>query len=483
MIVILCAGAVAVAHGRAAHSDDVIRDRETYFENQSSQTPQSVIPPPEVERQLLAQRMDITTIPTDVGENKWWQRFGDHVLDSLMERAMENNYDVAMAARRVMIARAALTSARSAYYPTLSLGVAWTADRTSGRLGRVAAEATNSSHFAAQAQLSWEVDVFGKVTGSVRAASASVRVSRAERDGVILSLQAQLADAYFNLRVYQAQLAVALSHAEQQAAVVDVAVARYEAGLASMLDVAQAREVYFSTRASIPPLRTSIHTTINSIALLVADESPTIAESLAVSSPIPGYILPIASEPGTVSLRNRPDVVQAERQIDVYAAQLGVARKDYLPTLSLTGSIGLAGHRIDDLPHKSALIYELAPTLSWTAFDGFSRRAAVQTARQNMENAIDNYNLTLMTARFEVDNALTTYRNTLTYIDMLGDVVEQCARAEELSIEKYKRGLAPFINVANAQITYLENQKSVIEAQGQALTAIVSYYKAIGGDF
>lgn len=180
-------------------------------------------------------------------------------------------------------------------------------------------------------------------------------------------------------------------------------------------------------------------------------------------------------------LRRRPDVVQAEEEIGVYAAELGIARKDYLPTLSIEGSIGTAAHRPGDLFSGPSFTYSIAPTLSWTIFDGLSRRYNVASARKSMENAIDNYNLTVLNAFEETDNALSTYFSTLKYIRSLDDLVEAGRDYDRLSLDQYKSGLTSFINVANAQLSYLSYQNTLIEAKGQALTALVDLYRALGG--
>ncbi len=414
-------------------------------------------------------------------EGRWWKRFNDPLLDSLIEVGLQRNYDVAMATRRIDIARAAVGTARASYFPTFNLGIGYTRDRASGRLTGATGQAATTSYMNGTVSMSWEIDVFGKITQQVKSKRAAVQVSRAERAGVKVSLEAQIADAYVSLRVKQAQIKVANEHSASQLKALKIAEARFETGLASMLDVDQARTVYYNTIASIPMLESSIHTSINAIAVLLAENPENLYEELSTPAPLPSYIQLVATGVPADLLRRRPDVVQAEEEIAVYAAELGIAKKDYLPTLTINGSVGTAAHRLGDLFDGPAFTYNVAPTLSWTIFDGMARRHNLVAAKQNMQIAIDNYNLTVMTAFQETDNALSTYFANIKYIKALDDLVSSSRDYDRLSLDQYKNGLTAYINVANAQMSYLTYQNTILEARGQALSALIDLYKALGG--
>lgn len=317
----------------------------------------------------------------------------------------------------------------------------------------------------------------------VKSARAGLRASSAELASVRLSIVAQLVTAYIDLRMAQNELEVANEHAASQKAVMKIAEARWEAGIASMLDVAQARTVYYSTTAGIPLLDNTIHADINAIAVLLGTNPETLRQTLSEHKPMPTFNHLIQAGIPADLISRRPDIVQAQAQIESMAASLGIARKDYLPSLTLNGSIGTSAHDIGDMFGKQSLQYSIAPTLSWTVFDGLGRKYATAAAKANLQAAIDNYNLTVLNAYTETDNAIASYFNTLKYISSLDTVVAESARAEKLSIEKYKDGVAAFINVANAEMSYLENRNSLILAKGKAMAALVDIYKAVGGDF
>lgn len=414
-------------------------------------------------------------------ESKWWQRFDDAILDSLIETGLENNYNVTMATRRIAIARDAVGTARASYYPNFSLGIGYENTRSSGLLYGRKGSASTASYFSGSVSMSWEVDIFGKITEQVKAKKAAVKVSRVEREGVLLSLAAQIATTYFDLRVCQEEIKVANEHAESQLKALKIARARFETGLASKLDVDQAQTVYYNTTSLIPGLENSVRQNINALSVLLAESPETVQKMVGQSAPLPSYFHLVTTGVPADLLRRRPDIVEAEKEIDEYAAQLGIAKKDYLPSLTIDGSVGVAAHNVGDIFKGPAFQYSIAPTLSWTIFDGLSRRYNVASARENMEVAIDNYNLTVMTAFEETDNALGTYFSDLKYIEILDKLVSSSRDYDLLSIDQYKNGLTAFINVADAQVSYLSNQNTLIEAKGQALTALVDLYKALGG--
>lgn len=417
----------------------------------------------------------------ETSDPRWWQRFDDKMLDSLMEVALANNYDIRMAAKRIEIAQAALGSARSGFYPTVGVSASYTRGQNSGLAASRHGEASDYGYFNAGVNMNWEIDLFGRINSQVKAAKGNLMLSRAERSAVKVSLEAQIASAYVKLRVLQAQLQVANEHSERQLESLDIAKARFEADLASMMDVNQASQVYYSTIAQIPLLENNIHNTITIISVLLGKAPESLMAALEPARPMPGYVQIVAAGTPLDLLRRRPDVVEAEEQIGICATKLGIAKKDWLPTLSLAASAGTQAHDARDLFKSNSFTYSVVPTLSWTIFDGFARKYNIASARLDMENAIDNYNFTVLTAVREANNALSTYFADLKYIDKQIEVVNAGAGYADRAFENYRSGLSPYINVADAQMTYLENMNTLISAKGQALDALIDLYKALGG--
>ena len=410
------------------------------------------------------------TLPSD---DAWWRDFGDPTLDSLISMAEERNFDLSMASRRITQARQAVKAARAAYYPTIGASAGWQRSH--------AASATTGG-YSLDLQASWEIDLFGKVTGNVRQQSAALQATRAQYTAAMISLCSEVAITYFDLRLAQAQKVVADEHIARQQRIVNIARARHEAGLASQLDVAQALTVLYSTQATLPLLHTQLRTDINALATLcgvyAADIEPML-EARTAQQPDCRRII-AAGIPAEL-LRRRPDIIEAEASVARAAAALGVAKKDYLPTLAITGSIGTASARPRDLFSDGSLTWSVAPTLSWTVFDGLARSASVASARAEMESQIDNYNATVHNAVQEVDNALNAYSDYMRQYAILEDVVTQSRISLDLSVDQYKQGLSPFTNVVDAQMNYLEYTNSLLSAKGDALVALASLYRALGG--
>ena len=188
-------------------------------------------------------------------EDAWWKTFGDNTLDSLIDMAEKENYNLSAALARIEMAKKTLDAAKSAYFPTINLSAGWSKGQSSGASGPVVAKSSPYDYFSLGASMQWEIDLFGKITQNVKANKAAFNATRAEYDGVMVSLAANVAKAYINLRTYQNELQVANSHLEEQEKVLKLVEARFHAGLASGLEVSQSRTVVVSTKHPFLRLR------------------------------------------------------------------------------------------------------------------------------------------------------------------------------------------------------------------------------------
>lgn len=409
------------------------------------------------------------TLPTD---DNWWQRFDDPLLDSLIVEGEEANFNLSEAGHRREIARLAMLQADSGYFPAFSASASY---------GRVRQQGVDANSFSLGADMSWEIDVFGKVSAGVKAKREAYRASRADYTSAMISVAAQIATYYIDYRVTQQHIAIAREHLESQSRVLEIAQARFEAGLASKLDVAQAKTVYYTTQTTLPQLEASLTQTVNALSTLLGVYPDTLEPRLTAPKPLPNYELLVPAGVPTDLLRRRPDIAAAEATLAQYAAEVGIAKKDFLPTLSLAGSIGVTSPKAKDLFKHQSFRYSIAPTLSWTIFDGFNRKYAVAQAKEQMMAGIDAYNLTVMTAVSEVNNALASYRSALLTYDYSKLSFEQSGEAFKLSVDQYKEGLSDFNNVMNAQIDWLNSANTMATAKGNALVSLIDLYKALGG--
>lgn len=420
--------------------------------------------------------------PQPIGNSpsrSWWTNFNDSTLDSLIYLGQNNNLNLAQALRNVEIARQNVRQAKSAYYPQLSLGLGWDRARTSAFTSSSPSVSMTQSYFSMGVNMSWEIDLFGRITAKVKESKGAFKASREDYDWMCVTIAAEIATYYMDLRTLQQEFIVTSDHIVQQERVLKITEARYEAGLASKLDVAQAKTVYYSTKSSLCNLETQIITDINAIAVLTASYPQEMQQWLAPASPQPSadWTLDVTIDPEM--LRNRPDVKEAEYQVQEYAAALGYEKKQWLPSLSLSAGVGTESWHLKDLFKHDSFTYSIAPQLSWTIFDGLSRDASIAAAREQLLSSVDNYNLTLLTAVQEVENALTSYSQAVKYEQEIAVVLENAELAYKLALDRYKQGLDAFINVSDAQITVLQYANELVIARGNVLTSLVALQKSL----
>lgn len=410
-------------------------------------------------------------LPMSPDVDGWQSLMNDPQLDSLMVLASEANYDIKEAATRRSIAANSIRQARAAYLPELNVSAGFTHARE---------QAVSSNRYNIGADMSWEIDIFGRVSSAVKQKKATYRASAAELQGAKLSVAAEMANYYVNLRLLQARIAMTEEHVARQKKVVSIAEARHEAGLVSKLDVTQARTVLHTTEATLPPLRSELRSTMTAIAALLGTYPDSIPLDLTTPAPLPSARIPAPGVPADL-IRRRPDIIAAEAQLAASAAAVGIAKKDFLPVLSLEGSIATAAAKPGDLLTGRSISYSIAPTLSWTAFDGLSRRYGLEQARLEMENEINNYNLTVINAVGEVDNAFASYLSAEETARINEQLITEAEESLTLSLDLYKQGLTAFTNVVDAQVSLLSAANAQLTARGNSLIAIINLYKALGG--
>lgn len=360
------------------------------------------------------------TLPVD---DQWWKSFGDTTLDSLISIAVDRNYSVLTAIDRMNMAKAGLRMERSGFFPTVGINAGWTRQQTSGNTSEL--PQSTQHYYDVSANMSWELDIFGSIRQRVKAQKETFAASKEEYTAVMVSLSAQVASSYIQLRELQQELKVVERNCASQAAVLKITEVRYNTGLVSKLDVAQAKSVYFSTKASIPQLESGINQYITSLAVLLGTYPQEIRPVLERVGELPDYMEPISIGIPADLLMRRPDIRSAEHQINAQAASLGASKSDWLPQVFIKGSVGYASKDFKDLTKHKSFTYEIAPALSWTIFSGGKLVNATKSARAQLDEAIDQFNQTVLTAVQETDNAMTAYRSSIKQIVALREVRNQ----------------------------------------------------------
>ena len=413
-------------------------------------------------------------------DDQWWKSFGDATLDSLITLAMNRNYSVLMAVNRMDQAKASLRVAQSNFYPAFTMDAGWSRKQTSGNTGTGSPRSWNG-YYDASVNMSWQVDVFGNIRQRVKAQKESFSASREEYNATMVSLCAQVATAYFNLRQTQQELEVLRHNATSQEAVVKITEVRYTTGLVSKLDVAQAKSVYYSTLASIPAVEADVISYMNTLAVLIGTYPQEVTNALHGTCALPDYVEPVGvGIPGQLLLR-RPDVRSAERQVNAKVALLGAAKTDWLPSFFLNGSFGYASYDLKDLNKRNSLTWSIAPSVTWTIFDGGERINNVRLQKAELDETINQFNEVVLTAVQEVDNAMSAYKNSIKQIVACKEMFHQAEEVFNLSLDLYKQGLTPFQNVLDAQRSLLSYEDSLVKVKGYSLICLVQMYQALGG--
>ena len=425
------------------------------------------------EKDMLFQQV----LPVD---DQWWKVFEDATLDSLIHLAMEQNPSVLMAINRIDQAKAQWRISQSDFYPSLTFNGGWTRQQTSGNLGTGSPQAW-TGYYSASVQMSWQLDVFGVIRQKAKAQKELYAASKEEYNATMVSLCAEVASAYFNLREVQQELDVLRRNAVSQEAVVKITESRYKTGLVSKLDVAQAKSVYYSTLASIPTTEANVIQYLNTLAVLLGLYPQDVTDALSDTKPLPDYMEPVGvGVPGELLLR-RPDVRGAERQVNAQAALLGASKRDWLPEFFLNGSFGYASDDLKDVGKKRSMTWSIAPSMTWNLFNGGRNLQEERLQRAQLDESINQFNQTVLTAVQEVDNAMSAYKNSIKQIVACKEMLYQGKEAFDLSLDLYKQGLTPFQNVLDAQRSMLTYENTLVKAKGYSLVCLVQMYQALGG--
>ena len=410
-----------------------------------------------------------------LGGMDWRELFTDPHLQALIGQGLQNNTDYQSAQLRVEEAEATLLSAKLAFLPSFALAPQGTVSSFDSH------KATQT--YSLPVTASWELDVFGSIRQRVKAQRETFMASKEEYTSVMVSLCAQIASAYIGLRELQQELSVVTHNCHTQAAVLNITEVRYKTGLVSKLDVSQAKSVYYSTKASIPQLEAGINQYITTLAILLGTYPQHIRPILEKPSKLPDYMEPIGIGVPADLLLRRPDIRQAERQVNAQAATLGASQSDWLPQVFLKGSIGYSSHDLKDLTKRNSMTFEIAPSISWTLFSGTKLVNATRLARAQLDESIHQFNQTVLTAVQETDNAMNSYRNSIQQIVAMREVCNQGEETLKLSLDLYKQGLTPFQNVLDALRSLLTYENQLVQAQGSSLLHLIALYQALGGGY
>jgi multidrug efflux system outer membrane protein len=437
--------------------------------------PRYVAPTPAPVTLLNAAPEAVSAAPPEAA---WWRAFEDPVLEGLIQKALAGNLDLRVAGDRVREARAIFKDARLDQFPRITSDTTYSrSDEQTPGFGtaRSTVEATDIGFDAA-----WEIDLFGHVRHGIEAAKADAGAAEADARDARVTVAAEVARNYFELRGAQARLAVARENAGTQKDTLRLTQVRFQVGDGDPRDVDSAQARLSATEATIPDLVAQETRARYRLAVLLG-ERPGAVDDLLAARATPALVKPLPIGDAADFLRRRPDVQAAERRLAAETARTGVATADLFPRVRVTGFVGLLSGDISTLFTKGSEAWAVAPSVTWPALDFGGAHARLKAQQARGDVALATYDQTVLRAIEDLENALTAYRQQQLQIVSLAQQVRSSRSAANLARVRYREGSIDFLVLLDAERTRLAAEDALTVAQTAANTDVVAIYKALGG--
>lgn len=406
----------------------------------------------------------------------WWKQFNDPILSHLISLVIENNKDLHQAQARIREARARRGISDSQRYPSLeALGAA-----TRSNAGETDTRSYNDT-YSIGLDAGWEIDIFGGVHRAVEAADADIESSQESFRDVLVSLSAEVALNYIELRTLQARLGLSQKSLDVQQQSYELVACKVRSGLENQIVLKQALYSLESSRATLPDLRNSLNEAKNRLAILAGQVPGTLHELLKTKSAIPRTPPSIIVGIPADMVRRRPDIRKAERDYAAQTARIGVATADLYPKFTLSGSIGIESLDLVDVLAVDNNIWSIGPRVTWNIFDGGSIRRNIEVQSAIQEQYLSAYEQVVLTALEEVENGLTAYVEEQMRHQALLGAVEAAEQAQTLATSQYQAGLVDFALLLDTQRSTLSLRNDLAESDGRNGENLIRLYKALGG--
>jgi multidrug efflux system outer membrane protein len=416
-------------------------------------------------------------------EGDFWTSFNDPLLTELIEQSLKANHDLRIALSRLSEARALRGETRLDFAPTITAAAGATDVRASQRQLPFENADRDQDYYDAGFDAFWELDFFGRVRRGVQAQSALVQAAEAEFYNTQVTVTAEVARNYFELRGAQQRLAVAQRNAANQEESLRITTARLDAGRGTQLDVSRAQALLSATRATIPDLDAAVRVAMLRLGVLSGQAPDALLQRLADAKPLP--TLPETHGIGTpeLLLRRRPDVQIAERQLAAATARIGVAVADLFPRISFVGRWGFDAASSGVLGNAGSESFAFGPSIQWAALDLGRVRQRIDQREAAANGALARYEQSVFRALEETDASLTGYAQALIKQQHLRQGAASSAEAATLARARFESGVADFLTVLDAERTMLEAEDRLAQSETQTATALLAMYKSLGGGF
>jgi len=411
----------------------------------------------------------------------WWTGFQDPALDSLIHRAIDQNRSVRQAVASVVEARARRRISGAGFLPNIGASAGGSRSDSGSSIVDGFAVDTSRETYDAGVDASWEIDVFGGQRRSFESATAALAATEADLRDVMVTLLGDVALTYIEVRTTQSRLTFAERNLASQKDVLDIADWRAAAGLATVLEVEQAKASYAQTRAQIPSLLSNLEAAFNRLAVLTGQQPGSLQSELRERKALPTVPAEFVSSVPADVMRRRPDIRSAERRLAAQTAEVGVATAALYPSLSLSGSIGVTSSTASDLFSGGLHSNRYGVGISVPIFNGGALRENIKVQNAAVDQALANYEATVLAVYEEVENGLTQWVNEQRRHEALVEAVASSRIARELALVQYNSGLVDFETVLNADRQLISTEDSLAVSDGEIASNLVRLYKAFGG--
>lgn len=436
--------------------------------------------PKETAATLGAQTASKSIYSSSKTQIEFWRQFDDPVLDTMVGDALKANYDLRIALGRLVQARALRNQSLYGLAPTVTASGGYTKQRVPAVEDPFGGP-YHTKMYDAGFDAAWELDFFGGVRRGIEARNAELEGEVANLHDVQMSVIAEVARNYFELRGEQTQLAVARENVRNQRQVLGLAQAQLEAGSGTELDVARAQAQLDTTLSTIGPLEAAVSRSIHRLSVLTGRQPDALSAVLSAPHALPPLppIIPIGTPEEL--LRRRPDIRAAERNLAASTALVGVAISNLFPKVTFTGSFGFAAAEPAGFGTAASRSYMIGPGITWAAFNLGRVREQIAGARAGAVIALDQYHRTVLNALEETEDALVTHDRDRDQLLHAEDAARESAIAARLAQVRYKGGMVDFLSVLDAERTQLQAENALAQARTSAATSLIAVYKALGG--
>jgi len=415
-------------------------------------------------------------------DTAWWRLFEDPGLNELVEQTVSNNRSLKAAHANLREARALYLEAGLNLAPTVTAHGNFTDQkRSAAALNNLSFAPRELRIYSAGFDAFWELDLFGRVRRNVEASGDETDAQEASLRDLNVSLIAEVARNYFELRGLQNQLAVAKKNIENQIQTLEITQVRLDNGRGTELDIARASAQLDATRATMPLLDGAIHQAMHRLSILTGQLPNALTEKLSKPAPLPVMNKAIHIGAPAQLLRRRPDIRIAERTLAAATARIGVATADLFPRVTFVGTVSLEASSFSVIGAARSDAYSLGPKISWAALDLGRVYARIKAADARAEANLAEYEQTVLNALEETENALVSYNRERNRRELLHTAAQASQRAHELAHLRFQEGVSDFLTVLDVELRLLQDQTRLAQSETATATALVALYKALGG--